>query len=112
MLIVEPAPGVDLEGLDVVKDCLEEVFKVNTSSSNDGIQPGLLADLFSSEVAKSRGLELDSVPEAIECTPCTSSSSHQSMVYTDMAISNICSFFLSMKVYLFFFLILFLQVYC
>ncbi|KAH7663629.1 small glutamine-rich tetratricopeptide repeat-containing protein alpha protein [Dioscorea alata] len=76
---VEPPPGVDLEGLDVVKDCLEEVFKVNTSNSNDGIQPGLLADLFSSEVAKPRGLELDSVAEAIECTPCTSSSPHQSM---------------------------------
>lgn len=29
---VEPAPGVDLEGLEVAKECLSEVFKIDASS--------------------------------------------------------------------------------
>ncbi|KAJ0969538.1 hypothetical protein J5N97_022415 [Dioscorea zingiberensis] len=75
---VEPAPGVDLEGLDVVKDCLEDVFMLDTSSCNGEIQPGLLADFFRSlEVAKPQGFELDSMPKAMECTPCTASASQQ-----------------------------------
>ncbi|KAF8405718.1 hypothetical protein HHK36_007795 [Tetracentron sinense] len=45
---VEPAVGVDLEGLEVVRECLAEVFKINTSSIDDRTQPGLLVNLFSS----------------------------------------------------------------
>ncbi|XP_058091319.1 uncharacterized protein LOC131237516 isoform X2 [Magnolia sinica] len=45
---VEPAPGVDIEGLEVVKECLEEVFKLNSSSVDDRTRPGLLVDMFSS----------------------------------------------------------------
>lgn len=46
---VELAPGADSEALDVVRECLQEVFKVN--SSINGIQPGLLLDLFASQEA-------------------------------------------------------------
>ncbi|XP_077235995.1 tetratricopeptide repeat (TPR)-like superfamily protein isoform X2 [Tasmannia lanceolata] len=45
---VEAAPGVDLEGLEVVKECLEAVFKIDSSSVNDETQSGLLIDFFSS----------------------------------------------------------------
>lgn len=42
------APGVDSEAIDVVRDCLEDVFKLD-SSSCEKICPGLLMDLFTSE---------------------------------------------------------------
>ncbi|KAF5193421.1 Tetratricopeptide repeat (TPR)-like superfamily protein, partial [Thalictrum thalictroides] len=45
---VEPAPGVDLEGLEVVRECLEDVFKLNPSSVDEQTQPGLLLKYFSS----------------------------------------------------------------
>uniref|UniRef100_A0A2C9U2Z5 Uncharacterized protein n=1 Tax=Manihot esculenta TaxID=3983 RepID=A0A2C9U2Z5_MANES len=45
---VEPAPGVDLEGLEVVRECLTEVFNIDSSPTEDCIQPGLVVDLFRS----------------------------------------------------------------
>ncbi|XP_018812531.1 small glutamine-rich tetratricopeptide repeat-containing protein isoform X2 [Juglans regia] len=45
---VEPAPGVDLEGLEVARECLTEAFKLNSSSVDDHIKPNLLVDLFHS----------------------------------------------------------------
>ncbi|KAI3984092.1 hypothetical protein MKX01_035219 [Papaver californicum] len=39
---VEPAAGVDVEGLEVVKEVLEEVFKLHPSSIDDRSPPGLL----------------------------------------------------------------------
>lgn len=45
---VEPAPGTDVEGLEVVRECLEEVFKLDPSSVDDQTRPHLLADMFSS----------------------------------------------------------------
>ncbi|KAK8580246.1 hypothetical protein V6N13_143363 [Hibiscus sabdariffa] len=44
---VEPAPGVDLEGLEVARECLAEVFKLNSASVNDA-KPDVLIDIFSS----------------------------------------------------------------
>ncbi|KAF9608408.1 hypothetical protein IFM89_009774 [Coptis chinensis] len=43
---VEPTPGVDLEGLDVVRECLGEVFKLDPSSTNDRTEPGVLVKYF------------------------------------------------------------------
>ncbi|KAM7518877.1 hypothetical protein LguiB_017839 [Lonicera macranthoides] len=49
---VEPAPGVDLEGLEVAKECLTEVFKINRLSADDSqSKPGSLVDIFSSHEA-------------------------------------------------------------
>ncbi|KAG2701103.1 hypothetical protein I3760_06G029100 [Carya illinoinensis] len=45
---VEPAPGVDLEGLEVARECLTEAFKLDSSSVDDHIKPNLLVDLFHS----------------------------------------------------------------
>lgn len=45
---VEPAPGVDLEGLEVVKECLTEAFKVNSSTVDNRAKPDFLLDIFSS----------------------------------------------------------------
>ncbi|XP_068663977.1 uncharacterized protein [Aristolochia californica] len=45
---VEPASGVDSESIEVISECLEVVFGVNSSSSDDQTPPGLLVDLFSS----------------------------------------------------------------
>ncbi|KAK9167580.1 hypothetical protein Scep_002771 [Stephania cephalantha] len=46
-LQIEPSPGTDLEGLDVAKECLEDVFKLNQSSIEDRVDPGLLIEFFS-----------------------------------------------------------------
>ncbi|MQL72751.1 hypothetical protein Taro_005082 [Colocasia esculenta] len=43
---VEPAAGVDVEGLDVARECLEEAFKLNQSSADDKIPHGLMVDVF------------------------------------------------------------------
>ncbi|KAF6152768.1 hypothetical protein GIB67_004597 [Kingdonia uniflora] len=55
---VEPAPGADLESLEVVKDCLHEVFKLNTSSVDEHTEVGSLVEYFSSFDANKRD-ELD-----------------------------------------------------
>ncbi|XVE60332.1 hypothetical protein DITRI_Ditri05aG0120500 [Diplodiscus trichospermus] len=44
---VEPAPGVDLEGLEVARECLTEVFRLDSASIND-VKPDVLVDIFSS----------------------------------------------------------------
>ncbi|THG05170.1 hypothetical protein TEA_006336 [Camellia sinensis var. sinensis] len=46
--IVEPAPGVDLEGLEVAKECLAEVFKIDPSSVDSREKSDLLINLFNS----------------------------------------------------------------
>ncbi|XP_062098958.1 uncharacterized protein LOC133804853 isoform X2 [Humulus lupulus] len=45
---VEPAPGVDLEGLEVARECLQEVFKLDSFPDGDQTKPDLLVDIFSS----------------------------------------------------------------
>lgn len=58
---VEPAPGVDLEGLEVAKDCLTEVFNLNSSSvDDDPIKPDSLVDIFSSLEASKQQQEVNS----------------------------------------------------
>ncbi|WCJ44640.1 Small glutamine-rich tetratricopeptide repeat-containing protein [Euphorbia peplus] len=44
---VEPSPGVDLEGLEVARECLIEAFHLDLSTSTND-KPGLLIDLFRS----------------------------------------------------------------
>ncbi|XP_057974136.1 small glutamine-rich tetratricopeptide repeat-containing protein 2 isoform X2 [Malania oleifera] len=45
---VKPAPGVDLEGLEVARECLTEVFKLEPSSVDDRADADLLVNMFSS----------------------------------------------------------------
>lgn len=51
---VEPAPGVDLEGLEVAKECLSEVFKIDPSSVDRQADSDLLVNLFSSREASEK----------------------------------------------------------
>lgn len=51
---VELAPGADPEALEVAKDCLESIFSVNSSDTDQAIQPGLLLELFASREANER----------------------------------------------------------
>ncbi|TVU16709.1 hypothetical protein EJB05_40284 [Eragrostis curvula] len=51
---VELAPGADPEALEVARDCLESIFDINSSSTEEAIQPGILLELFSSLEAKTR----------------------------------------------------------
>nr|DAD24601.1 TPA_asm: hypothetical protein HUJ06_026065 [Nelumbo nucifera] len=80
---VEPAPGVDLEGLEVVRECLEEAFKLNPSSTDDQIQPGLLVNLFNSmDENKHLEFKLDQDHSAIPLdTPSTSSAPNAADVH-------------------------------
>ncbi|OMO55553.1 Tetratricopeptide-like helical [Corchorus olitorius] len=58
-ITVEPAPGVDLEGLEVAGECLREVFKLDSASIND-VKPDILVELFSSlEATKDQRIQSD-----------------------------------------------------
>ncbi|XP_054795449.1 uncharacterized protein LOC129300871 [Prosopis cineraria] len=46
--LVEPAPGVDVEGLEVARECLTEVFKLNTSPTDVHTKSVSLIDIFKS----------------------------------------------------------------
>ncbi|OIT34880.1 PREDICTED: small glutamine-rich tetratricopeptide repeat-containing protein isoform X1 [Nicotiana attenuata] len=48
---VEPASGVDDEGLEVVKQCLSEAFKIDPSSAGYASSSDSLVDIFSSREA-------------------------------------------------------------
>ncbi|XP_019460585.1 PREDICTED: small glutamine-rich tetratricopeptide repeat-containing protein-like isoform X2 [Lupinus angustifolius] len=45
---VEPGSGVDVEGIDVARECLAEAFKLNNHESDDHANPDSLIDLFKS----------------------------------------------------------------
>ncbi|XP_020247418.1 small glutamine-rich tetratricopeptide repeat-containing protein-like isoform X2 [Asparagus officinalis] len=84
---VQPAPGVDLEGLDVARECLEECFKLNSFSSDDGVPPGMLIKLFSSLENGAQCKEKSTVsPLMRESTSCTTSYSHQVKDSTDTEV--------------------------
>ncbi|KAJ4965650.1 hypothetical protein NE237_017499 [Protea cynaroides] len=72
---VEPTPGVDVEALEVAKECLEEVFKVNQSSVDDRTEAGFLVSLFHSLDKKKHVTKPDLGHGAFSLdTPSTSSS--------------------------------------
>lgn len=48
-LTVEPAPGVDSEGLEVAKDCLTEVFRPHQLPESERPEPNILLNIFSSQ---------------------------------------------------------------
>uniref|UniRef100_A0ACD5Y8V0 Uncharacterized protein n=1 Tax=Avena sativa TaxID=4498 RepID=A0ACD5Y8V0_AVESA len=75
---VEFPPGADPEALEVAKDCLESIFSINSSSNSEGIQPGLLLELFTSlqanEQDRSRADPVSQpVPDRPACSGSTSS---------------------------------------
>ncbi|XP_022980997.1 small glutamine-rich tetratricopeptide repeat-containing protein 2 isoform X1 [Cucurbita maxima] len=45
---VEPGPGVDVEGIEVAKQCLEQVFKVQSPAAEELAEFNSLVDIFSS----------------------------------------------------------------
>lgn len=47
-LVVEPAPGVDIEGLEVAKECLTEVFKLHSYPVEAQSKPESLIQIFNS----------------------------------------------------------------
>ncbi|XP_004290864.1 PREDICTED: small glutamine-rich tetratricopeptide repeat-containing protein-like [Fragaria vesca subsp. vesca] len=56
---VEPGAGVNGEGIQIARECLEEAFKLNTSlpaDDNHRIKPGSLVEMFSS-LEKNKGQE-------------------------------------------------------
>ncbi|KAJ8450285.1 hypothetical protein Cgig2_004742 [Carnegiea gigantea] len=67
---VQPAPGVDLEGLEVAKDCLAEVFRLSELPTRELPEPNLLVNIFSSqestenEVKSTHSEELHDGPSA------------------------------------------------
>lgn len=46
---VEPAPDVDLEGLEVARDCLTEVFRLHQLPESERPEPNLLINTFCSQ---------------------------------------------------------------
>ncbi|PRQ26537.1 putative acetyltransferase A, auxiliary subunit [Rosa chinensis] len=79
---VEPGPGVNVEGIEIARECLEEAFKLNTSPADDPIKPESLVEMFSS-------LGSNKLPENVSChgqgsVPAPSSSAGQ-----DTAAANL-----------------------
>ncbi|KAL6651669.1 hypothetical protein ACP70R_010594 [Stipagrostis hirtigluma subsp. patula] len=72
---VELAPGADPEALEVAKDCLESAFSINSPATGEGIQPGLLLELFSSLEANERDKSsAATVPQSVPNKPSQSAS--------------------------------------
>ncbi|XP_012451075.1 uncharacterized protein LOC105773601 isoform X1 [Gossypium raimondii] len=71
---VEPAPGVDFEGLEVARECLTEVFKLDSASIND-VKSDSLVDIFSSlEASEDKNIKSDlSHRGTSDNDPCSSS---------------------------------------
>lgn len=51
---VEPGPGVDVEGLEVAKQCLEQVFQVESPAADELTKFDSLVDIFSSPESSQR----------------------------------------------------------
>ncbi|XVF64577.1 hypothetical protein PTKIN_Ptkin09bG0179900 [Pterospermum kingtungense] len=70
---VEPAPGVDIEGLEVARECLAEVFKLDSASIND-VTPDVLVDIFRSlEASEDQKIKSDLSPAGTSDAPGSSS---------------------------------------
>ncbi|KAG2575913.1 small glutamine-rich tetratricopeptide repeat-containing protein-like isoform X1 [Panicum virgatum] len=70
---VKLAPGADPEALQVARDCLESIFSVDSSAAGEGIQPGLLLELFTSLEADGRDKPRPGlVPQSVSNKPSTS----------------------------------------
>ncbi|KAL5844091.1 hypothetical protein ACOSQ4_010049 [Xanthoceras sorbifolium] len=61
---VEPAPGVDLEGLEVARECLKEVFKLDSPSPDAETKPDSLIDIFNSLEASGHGATAVGAPSS------------------------------------------------
>lgn len=82
-MTVDPAPGVDLEGLEVARECLTQVFKIDQSSVDDQSKPDLLVDLFSSLDASDKpGFKSNLSRESVS-TDGSSTSSAQTVTNTN-----------------------------
>jgi len=82
------APGADPEALQVARDCLESIFSVDSSAAGEGIQPGLLLELFTSLEADGRDKPRPGlVPQSVSNKPSTSNSEEDS---NNCTTSNVC----------------------
>ncbi|KAK0577562.1 hypothetical protein LWI29_035146 [Acer saccharum] len=61
---VEPAPGVDLEGLEVARECLTEVFKLDSPSPDAETKPDSLIDIYKSLEASGHGATAVGAPSS------------------------------------------------
>ncbi|CAM0901478.1 unnamed protein product [Alopecurus aequalis] len=75
---VELAPGADPEAIEVAKDCLESIFSINSSSTSERVQPGLLLELFTSLQANEQDRSIPGpVPQPVSNGPsCSASTSN------------------------------------
>ena len=91
---VEPAPGVDVEGLEVATECLTEAFKLDSSSVNDHTNPDSLVDIFRSlERTENQEIITDSAHGAISGDAPSSSSAQNAAnaKLTEVSNSLVCS---------------------
>ncbi|XP_010692405.2 uncharacterized protein LOC104905524 [Beta vulgaris subsp. vulgaris] len=76
---VEPAPGVDSEGLEVAKDCLTEVFRPHQLPESERPEPNILLNIFSSQESSTENEAKTSHSEEAKTT-----SSAQNHVISDV----------------------------
>ncbi|KAF5740318.1 Tetratricopeptide repeat-like superfamily protein putative isoform 2 [Tripterygium wilfordii] len=74
---VEPASGVDLEGLEVARECLTEVFKLDSLPGDDHRNSDSLIDIFSSLEASEHSKDKSNLSHVATSVDAPSSSSTQ-----------------------------------
>ena len=97
LLIVEPAPGVDLEGLEVARECLTEVFKLDSPSADGQRKPDSLIDIFNSlQASDALGIKSDNAHSSSSAQNMDAkfSEASKSMVLAFSVLSFIFFFFL------------------
>jgi small glutamine-rich tetratricopeptide repeat-containing protein alpha len=84
---VDLPPGADPEALQVAKDCLESIFGIDSSSTSEGVRPGLLHEIFTSLQANGQ----DPVSQPVSNTPsCSASPSSIQQDPNVCTTSNVC----------------------
>lgn len=84
---VEPTSDSDVESLEVAKDCLSEVFKVDSSSTSSVPNSDSLIQIFSSQTGKNVA-KSDQIHEESQRTSCTSNAVDTKVPGTSQSLSD------------------------
>lgn len=100
--VVEPGPGVDVEGLEVAKQCLEQVFKVESPAADELTELDSLVEIFSSPESFQRSrtssfVDNGAVPLAHH-SPLNVNDSHANLSESKPQVSFRFDFLFSMRI--------------
>ncbi|XP_031504295.1 uncharacterized protein LOC116266928 [Nymphaea colorata] len=85
---VEPAPGVDIEGFEVVRDCLEDIFGLDALAVDGPPNPNLLVDYFNSLERKKQEIDFQNVVMTSDAATTSSSQNTSAVKHMDAGASQ------------------------